>query len=113
MERIMMVAVKRGCFLELNGQPERLDLNDTYCKLAEDMRLKLAISTDAHTTTSLDYIRYGVDQARRGWLEPDDVINTRSWSELQKLLKRSGREQGDRGVAGIGGGVAEDIEHRL
>jgi DNA polymerase (family 10) len=53
------------------------------------MKLKLAISTDAHTTTSLDYIRYGIDQARRGWLEPDDVINTRSWGELRKLLKRS------------------------
>jgi len=53
------------------------------------MGLKLAISTDSHATSSLDYIRYGVDQARRGWLEADDVINTRKWGELKKLLERS------------------------
>jgi DNA polymerase (family 10) len=88
-ERAMEAALERGCFLELNAQPDRLDLNDTHCKLAKKMGLKLAISTDAHTTTSLDYVRYGIDQARRGWLEPDDVINTRSWRDLKKLLKRS------------------------
>jgi DNA polymerase (family 10) len=88
-ERTMEAALERGCFLELNAQPERLDLNDTHCKLAKDMGLKLAISTDSHATTSLDYIRYGVDQARRGWLEPGDVINTRSWRDLRRLLKRN------------------------
>jgi len=88
-ERAMEAAIERGCFLELNAQPERLDLSDTHCKLAKDMGLKLALSTDAHSTTSLDYIRYGIDQARRGWLEADDVINTRKWGDLKKLLKRT------------------------
>jgi DNA polymerase (family X) len=88
-ERAMEAALERGCFLELNAQPERLDLSDTYCKLAKDMSLKLALSTDAHSTTSLDYVRYGIDQARRGWLEADDVINTRKWGDLKKLLKRT------------------------
>jgi DNA polymerase (family 10) len=89
LERTIEVALERGCFLELNAQPERLDLSDAQCKLAKDMGLKLVISTDSHTTTSLDYIRYGIDQARRGWLEPDDVINTRSWDQLKELLMRS------------------------
>ena len=89
MERTIEAALERGCYLEVNAQPERLDLNDAHCKLAKDMGLKLVISTDSHTTTSLEYIRYGIDQARRGWLEPDDVINTRSWDELNELLVRS------------------------
>ncbi len=88
-ERIIEAALERGCFLELNAQPDRLDLSDTHCKLAREMGLKLAISTDSHATTSLDYARYGIDQARRGWLEADDVINTRTWGELKNLLKRS------------------------
>jgi DNA polymerase (family X) len=88
-ERTMKAALERGCFLELNAQPERLDLSDSYCKLAKELGLKLAISTDSHATTSLDFIRHGIEQARRGWLEADDVINTRSWSDLKKLLKRS------------------------
>jgi DNA polymerase (family 10) len=50
--------------------------------------VKVAISTDAHSTAQLNYIRFGVGQARRGWLEPDDLLNTRPWTELQKLLQR-------------------------
>jgi len=89
MERTIEAALERGCFLELNAQPDRLDLSDAHCKLAKDMGLKVALTTDSHATTSLEYIRYGIDQARRGWLEPDDVINTRSWRDLKRLLKRS------------------------
>ena len=88
-EKAMEAALERGCFFELNAQPDRLDLSDTHCKLAKEMGLKLAISTDSHSLASLDYIRYGIDQARRGWLEPDDVINTRGWSDLKRLIKRS------------------------
>ena len=89
MERVMQGALDRGCHLEVNAQPERLDLTDIYCRMAKDMGLKLAICTDAHATDSLDYIRFGIDQARRGWLEPEDVLNTRGLKDLQKLLKRS------------------------
>jgi len=88
-EQTLKAAKQRGCFLELNAQPERLDLKDTHCRLAKEMGVKLALSTDAHTTSSLDYIRYGIDQARRGWLEADDIVNTRSWRALKTLLKRS------------------------
>ncbi len=88
LEKIMEGAKERGCFLEINSYPDRLDLSDSHAKMAKDMGLKLAISTDAHSIADLDFIRYGIDQARRGWLETDDVINTRSLEQLRKLLKR-------------------------
>jgi DNA polymerase (family 10) len=89
MERLMRAARARGCFLEINAQPQRLDLNESDCRMAKDLGVKLAISTDAHSTTQLDYMRLGVAQARRAWLEPDDVLNARPWAELGKLLRRS------------------------
>lgn len=89
MERLMEAALERGCYLEVNAQPDRLDLDDVYCKMAREMGLKVAISTDAHRTSELAYLHYGVGQARRGWLEPDDVINTRSWEDLKELLARA------------------------
>jgi len=88
MRRLMMAALERGCYFEVNAQPERLDLTDIHCRMAKEMGLRVAISTDAHTTATLDYMRFGVGQARRGWLEPEDVLNTRSWKNLKKLLKR-------------------------
>ena len=88
MERVMAAALERGCYLEINAHPERLDLNEIYAKMAKEMGLKLAISTDAHSVNGLRNMRFGVGQARRGWLEPDDVLNTYPWSELQTLLAR-------------------------
>lgn len=89
MEKIMAAAVERGCCLEVNAQPVRLDLSDRHCKMAKDMGVKMVISTDAHRTTDLDFMRFGVGQARRGWLEPEDVLNTRPLKELRKLLRRT------------------------
>ena len=89
MEQIMAAALERGCYLEVNAQPVRLDLNDRHCKMAKDMGVKVVISTDAHRTTDLDFMRFGVGQARRGWLEPEDVLNTRSLKELKKFLRRT------------------------
>jgi DNA polymerase (family X) len=88
MERVIAAARALGCYLEINSQPERLDLNDMQIHAAKQSGVKLAISTDAHTADSFEYIRFGVDQARRGWLTADDVINTRSLADLRKLLKR-------------------------
>ncbi len=88
MKEVMKEAKKKFCFLEINSYPDRLDLYDKFIKLAKEIGLKLAISTDAHSVSNLDYIKYGVAQARRAWLEKEDVINTRKWSELEKLLKR-------------------------
>jgi len=89
MERIVAAARERNCFLEVNAQPDRLDLTDVHCRLAKDMGVKVAISTDAHSIAGLDLLRFGVDQARRGWLGPDDVLNTRPWREVKRLLKRA------------------------
>ncbi len=87
MERVMEKALERGCFLELNSQPARLDLNDVNLKMARDMGVRIAISTDSHNTDSLRFMRYGINQARRGWLEPQDVINARPLDKLLKLLR--------------------------
>lgn len=88
MEEVMKAAKDKGCMLELNAHPDRLDLNDIYCKMAKDIGLKIVISTDAHHTSHLKFMHFGIGQARRGWLEPEDVANTRSVNELKKLLKR-------------------------
>ena len=88
MERLLRGARERGCYVEVNAQPYRLDLDDVYCRLAKEIGVRVAISTDAHSPGELDYMRFGVDQARRGWLEPDDVLNTRSWEDLRPLLER-------------------------
>lgn len=84
----MDAALERGCFMEVNSQPDRLDMDDVTCKMAKDRGLKVAISTDAHGPEELRFMGCGVNQARRGWLEPEDVLNTRSWDELERLLER-------------------------
>lgn len=87
-EKIMEAAKERHCFLEINANPIRLDLKDVYAKLAKEVGLKLTISTDAHSINELSYMKYGIWQARRGWLQKDDVINTKSWKSLKKILQR-------------------------
>ena len=89
MLRIIRHARQRGCFLELNAQPDRLDLLDIHCQLARDEGVLVAISSDAHRVQDFDNLLYGVGQARRGWLSKDDVLNTRSLTDLGPLLKRT------------------------
>ena len=88
MERVIAAAHAMGCHLEINAQPERLDLSDLHIRAAKQAGVRLAISTDAHSTDLFQYIRFGVDQARRGWLTADDVINTKSLPQLRKMLRR-------------------------
>lgn len=88
MERIMIAARERHCFLELNAHPDRLDLSDLHCKTAKDIGVQIAISTDAHSTADLEFMRFGVGQARRGWLEHHDVINTCKLHDLRRLLRK-------------------------
>jgi DNA polymerase (family 10) len=88
MERLIAAAKERKCCLEINAEPDRLDLNDIHAQAAKSAGIKLAISTDAHTTHALSYMRFGIDQARRGWIEADDVINTRPLAKLKKLIER-------------------------
>ncbi len=87
LERIMHAAKERGRILELNAQPDRLDLNDIHCKMAKDIGVKISIATDAHSLSQFDYMKFGVFQAQRGWLEKQDVVNTYSLKALRKVLK--------------------------
>ncbi|HEY6609660.1 MAG TPA: DNA polymerase/3'-5' exonuclease PolX [Pseudomonas sp.] len=84
---LIAAARERGCALELNAQPERLDLNDLHCREARDQGVPIAISSDAHSTLDFAGLRFGIGQARRGWLEAKDVLNTRPLSEVRRLLK--------------------------
>ncbi|NPA82184.1 MAG: DNA polymerase/3'-5' exonuclease PolX [Epsilonproteobacteria bacterium] len=88
MDRIFEVCAKEGVFLEINAQPERLDLNDILAREAKNRGVKLSIATDSHDIGCLDFMEYGVNQARRGWIEREDVINTLDLKDLKRLLKR-------------------------
>jgi DNA polymerase (family 10) len=88
MQRIVRKAKARGIALEVNAHPQRLDLSDAYCRMAKDEGVLLAIDSDAHGTFELDTLRFGVGQARRGWLEQKDVLNARPLKTLRKLLAR-------------------------
>jgi DNA polymerase (family 10) len=88
MDRVISAAHDVGCYLEINAEPDRLDLNDVHAHAAQSKAVKVVISTDAHSVNAFQYMRFGIDQARRGWLTADDVINTRSLAKLRTLLKR-------------------------
>jgi DNA polymerase (family 10) len=87
MERVLDAAHKYGVVMECNASPERLDLKDTHLRMAKERGVKIVISTDAHTTRGLQAMRYGVQMARRGWIEKKDVINTLSLEKLLASLK--------------------------
>jgi DNA polymerase (family 10) len=86
-ERIIRHARDCHCALELDAQPARLDLNDSYCRMARDEGVLVAIDADAHSTRDFDDLRYGIGQARRGWLEKRDVLNTRPLAQLREFFR--------------------------
>ncbi len=83
MDAVLQAAVETGVVLEINAHPERLDLDDVYSRRAIELGIMLAVNTDAHSAGDLDLVRFGVATARRGWVGPQNVINT--W-ELERLL---------------------------
>jgi DNA polymerase (family X) len=87
MQAVIAKAVETGTVLEVSGQPDRLDLRAGNVRMAVEAGAKLTIDTDAHSVRALDYMRFGVMNARRGWARADDVVNTRTWPQLKKLLK--------------------------
>ena len=87
-ERVVEKALETGTFLEINSQPDRLDLTDVHARAAREAGLKLVIDSDGHEIGALDYVELGVGQARRAWLTKDDVLNTRTWAQIQKLKKK-------------------------
>jgi DNA polymerase (family 10) len=89
MSRLLQHAKERGCFMELNSHPLRLDLDDSHCRAARDMGILICINTDAHSIAELNHVRFGVGQARRGWLEAKHVLNTRGLADVQTLLAKT------------------------
>jgi DNA polymerase (family 10) len=87
-ERVIEKALETGTFLEINSQPDRLDLTDVHARAAREAGLKLVIDSDGHQIAALDYVELGVGQARRAWLTKDDVVNTRTWKQIEKLRKK-------------------------
>jgi DNA polymerase (family X) len=86
-ERVIAKALETGTFLEINAQPNRLDLRDTHARLAGEAGVKIAVNTDAHQLSALQHMEMGVAQARRAWLTKDQVLNTRAWPQIEKLRK--------------------------
>jgi DNA polymerase (family 10) len=85
-ERVVEKAVETGTFLEINSQPNRLDLRDTHARLAGEAGVTIAINTDAHQLSALQHMEMGVAHARRAWLTKEQVLNTRTWPQIEKLL---------------------------
>ncbi|HEY3051374.1 MAG TPA: DNA polymerase/3'-5' exonuclease PolX [Gaiellaceae bacterium] len=88
LERVVEKALDTATFLEINAQPDRLDLRDAHARLAGEAGVKIVISSDAHELPALANLEFGVAQARRAWLGPDQILNTRPWGEVKKLLKK-------------------------
>jgi DNA polymerase (family 10) len=86
-EKVVEGALATGTFLEINSQPDRLDLRDANARLAGEAGLMLTISSDAHSAKALRYVDLGVAQARRAWLTKDQILNTRPWKAIEKLRK--------------------------
>ncbi len=88
LERVIEKALETKTFLELNSQPDRLDLRDVHARAAREAGLKLVVNSDGHEIGAQDYVEFGVGQARRAWLTKADVVNTRTWKQIERIRKR-------------------------
>jgi DNA polymerase (family X) len=88
LDRVIEKALETGTFLEINSQPDRMDLRDVHARAAREAGLKLVIDSDGHEIGAQDYVEFGVGIARRAWLTKDDVVNTRTWKQIERLRKK-------------------------
>jgi DNA polymerase (family 10) len=88
-EAVAEAAAANKTFIEINGNPNRRDLSERHARLAAEAGVAICVNTDAHGVDTLSNIKYGIATARRAWLEPKQVANTRSWRELLKLRGRT------------------------
>ncbi len=86
-EQVVARAVETGSALEINSQPDRLDMRDTHARLAGEAGVLIPVTTDAHSTTALGYAEFGIGLARRAWLTKEQVLNTRTWAQIAKIRK--------------------------
>jgi DNA polymerase (family 10) len=89
LDRVFAKALETGTFLEINSQPDRLDLRDAHARAAGEAGIPLVVSSDGHQLKALGYVEFGIAQARRAWLTKAQIVNTRTWPQAQKLMKRS------------------------
>jgi len=87
-EAVLKAAATHNVAMELNAYPDRLDLSDRHAKMANERGVKIVINTDSHHTSHLEKMRFGVVQARRAWLTPQDVLNTLSVKEFAAAMRR-------------------------
>jgi DNA polymerase (family 10) len=92
MERVLERAAELGVAMEINSQPDRLDLKDAHARLAREKGVRMVIDTDAHSVGQLDFMRYGVFTARRAGLTKGDVLNTLPHERFMERLRRPGRD---------------------
>jgi DNA polymerase (family 10) len=85
LDKVFAKAVETGTFVEMNSQPDRLDLRDTHARAAAEAGVRLVVNTDSHEVDALAYAELGIAQARRAWLTKDQVVNTRTWKQIEKL----------------------------
>jgi DNA polymerase (family 10) len=88
LDAVVDAAARHGVALEINSHVDRLDLNDVHARLARDRGVRLVISSDAHSRHALGVLRWGVLVARRAWLRPEDVLNTRPFADFRAMLRR-------------------------
>ena len=86
-ERVIERAAETGTALEINSQPDRLDMRDTHARLAGEAGVLIPVTTDAHSVGALAYAELGIAQARRAWLTKEQILNTRTWAQIAKLRK--------------------------
>jgi DNA polymerase (family 10) len=86
-ERVIEHAAETGTALEINSQPDRLDMRDTHARLAGEAGVLVPVTTDAHSAGALANVEFGVGQARRAWLTKEQVLNTRTWREIERLRR--------------------------
>ncbi len=94
MEAVLKAAASLGVAMEINAHPDRLDLKDVHARRAKELGVKLMINTDAHAADQLQLMHFGVATARRGWIEPGDVLNTLPISRLRRRRAKSSRKRG-------------------
>jgi len=87
-ERVIEKALDTKTFIEMNSQPDRLDLRDVHARAAREAGLKLVVNSDGHEIAAQDYVKFGIGQARRAWLTKADVVNTRTWKQIERIRKR-------------------------
>jgi DNA polymerase (family 10) len=86
-EKVVARAVETGTALEINSQPDRLDLRDTHARLAGEAGAWICVNTDAHEVAALGWAELGIGLARRAWLTKDRILNTRPWPEIERLRR--------------------------